>query len=434
MKRLIAATFIALTVMAMGLGATATVRAQGAFDLMVFPAKVELGGTPGTSQEFEINVRNLGPQAETMTVYFNDYFIKANNDFVFQKPGHYSYSCSNWLSTDTPTMVVPSGQTVAKTFTLQVPPQAEPGGHYGVIFFEQAPPPGSPPVRARPRIGSLMLVTVPGQIIRQGDIKSVSMTSTWFWPARKLPFLPRRKVTARIVFYNSGNVHLTVKGSLSYKASFGWGSGKVEFSEITVLPKTTRYLQADIPDPPLVGSFKIKAGVQYGPSLDVFDTTKVAAGSFNMYPLSLMLLLLVLAAIVVALFMLRGWRKRRAAGEKEGDEPAGKKVEKEKKSEPAKDTDAGGGEESSARAAEPAGEKSESEDVDDNVDPDEASEPSQPVDDGGCDASAQEAGTAESEAKEEPGGEQANAGEQKKGAGEGASGDRSRRWFKGKQK
>jgi hypothetical protein len=293
----------------------------GAFDVMVYPAKLELAGAPGTTQTFVINVRNLGPNTETMSVYFNDYFIKANNDFVFQKPGHYSYSCANWLSTDTPAMVVPSGQTVAKTFTLTVPAKAEPGGHYGVIFFEQAPQAGEPPVKARPRIGSLMLVTVPGEIIREGEIKSVSVTSSWFWPAHKLPILPRRRVTARIVFYNSGNVHLTVRGFLSYKASFGWGSGKVEFNEITVLPKTTRYLEASIPSPPLVGSFSVKAAIQYGPSLDVFTITKERNGAFSMYPLSLLGILLILIAIIIALFLLRGRRKRKAASAGEAAEP-----------------------------------------------------------------------------------------------------------------
>lgn len=337
MKKAIAATFTVLLLASAGFTAAGSASAQGAFNLMVYPAKLELAATPGTTQEFAINVRNLGDQAETMRVYFNDYFIKANNEFVFARPGHYSYSCANWLSTDSPTMVVPPGQVVGKIFSLTVPQKAEPGGHYGVIFFEQAPPEGNAPVKARPRIGSLMLVTVPGQIVRQGEIKSVSVTSTWFWPTRKFPFLPKRKVTARIVFYNSGNVHLTVKGELSYKPSFGWGSGKVEFSEITVLPKTTRYLQADIPDPPLVGSFQIKGAVQYGPSLDVFDTTKEATASFSMYPISLLLLIMVLLAVIVAIWILRRWRKRKATVDEEGEKSAEEKSKKQEKDESAEE-------------------------------------------------------------------------------------------------
>jgi hypothetical protein len=222
-----------------------------------------------------------------------------------------------------------AGQTGSKTFTVTVPPKAEPGGHYGVIFFEQAPPPGNATITAKPRIGSLILVTVPGQIIRQGEIKSVSITSTWFWPAHKVPILPTRKVKARVVFYNSGNVHLTIRGSLTYKASLGWGSGKVEFNDITVLPKTTRYLETDIPDPPLVGSFKINATVQYGPSLDVFDTTKEMAGSFSEVPLSLLLIFIaVIAAVAIPLTVRHG--RKKAAEEATGEETGEGEEEKKK--------------------------------------------------------------------------------------------------------
>lgn len=317
------ATVTALFVAAALLTGAAPAAAQGAFDLMVYPAKLELAAAPGTTQEFAVNVRNLGHGAETMNVYFNDYSIKANNDFVFRKPGHYSYSCSNWLATDTPAMTVPSGQTVVKVFRLSVPADAEPGGHYGVIFFEQAPAAGKAPVAARPRIGSLVMVTIPGEIVREGRIKDVKVTSTWFWPTRGLPLLPKRRVAARVVFQNSGNVHLTVKGSLSYRATFGWGSGKVEFSEITVLPGTTRYLEALIPHPPLVGSFKVKAEVRYGPSLDVFDTTRKATATFNLFPLSLLaLILLAAAAAAVPLAWAARRRKKRAVpAEGAGEDP-----------------------------------------------------------------------------------------------------------------
>jgi hypothetical protein len=328
MRKLFAALFIILLAGAPLLGIAGSAYAQG-FDLLLFPAKLELAVAAGTSQDFVINARNLGADTQTMRVYFNDYFIRRNNDFVFRKPGHYSYSCATWLSTAPGDLLIPPGQTGSKKFTVSVPANAEPGGHYGVIFFEQAPPPGNANITAKPRIGSLILVTVPGQIIREGEIKSVSITSTWFWPAHKVPILPTRKVKARVVFYNSGNVHLTIHGSLTYKASLGWGAGKVEFNDITVLPKTTRYLETDIPDPPLVGSFKINATVQYGPSLDVFDTTKEMAGSFSEVPLSLLLIFIaVIAAVAIPLTVRHG--RKKAAEEATGEETGEGEEEKKK--------------------------------------------------------------------------------------------------------
>ena len=296
--------------------------AQPGFDMKVFPSKIELSGEPGTTQDFVIKVQNLGAVDQKMRVYFNDYLIKADNEFVFKEPGHYSYSCGKWLSTDGPDMLVPAGQTAQKSFKLAVPLKAEPGGHYAVIFFEQLEAAGKE-VKATGRIGVVTLVTVPGEIVREGYIKKVSVTSSWFWPTKKLPLLPEKKVRCRVVFYNSGNVHITVKGKAVYTPDFGWGVGTVDLGEITVLPRTTRYLEADIKKPPFFGSYKVKAEVSYGPSLDVFDTTKTKESSFSTYHLSLLLLLLVLVAVIIGVVKLVKWlRKRRRKGPG-GEEDAG---------------------------------------------------------------------------------------------------------------
>ena len=326
-RTLCAATLMIMLAAVLVAGLVQPALSQAAFDLTIYPAKLELQVAAGTGQDFAIHIRNTGGEPQTMRIYFNDYSIKPNNDFVFEPPGHYSYSCAKWLQSERTSIQVPVGKTVATGFRVNVPAKAEPGGHYGVIFFEQQPAPGNPNVTALPRIGSLILVTVPGQIVREGEIKDVSVTSTWFWPAHRLPILPTRKVRARIVFYNSGNVHLTVRGSLTYKASFGWGAGKVEFKDITVLPKTTRYLETDIPDPPLVGSYKINAKVEYGPSLDIFDTTKVSTGSFSEYPISLLLLLVVVLAIIALPVTVHYGRKKSA----EESEKPGEEEDKEEK-------------------------------------------------------------------------------------------------------
>lgn len=286
----------------------AQTQAQDAFNIKIFPAKTELNAVPGTTFPFYVNVHNLGAEVENLKIYFMDYFIKENNEFVFEEPGHYSYSCASWIASAQNEISVAPGVIHRAEFSMTVPPDAEPGGHYAVIFFEQMPAPGAPPVKTTPRIGALVLATVPGEIVREGVIESVDITSTWFWPSHKLPLLPQKRIVARVVFHNKGNVHLTTRGKLTYSPTFGWSSGTVFFEEITVLPGTKRYMEAVIPDPPWVGSYEARAEVEYGPSLTEFDTTRTKKGTFNVYPLSLLLLLLLLIAIVVGLWF---WRRSR---------------------------------------------------------------------------------------------------------------------------
>jgi len=310
------------------------------FNVTLFPAKLEITGEPGSVHDFEINLHNHGREEQHMWVYFNDYYIRPDNRFVFASPGHYSYSCSRWLQMlEGPDMTVPAGTIGKKRFRAVIPKNAEPGGHYGVIFFERLPLPGKPPVTATPRLGAIIMITVPGQIVREGRIKSVSVKSSFFWPTRKFPFLPRSNLDVRVVFENVGNVHLTIRGKLIFKPSFGWGSGVVDLGEITVLPKTIRYLDATIGEekknpsntskakknkekinPPLVGSYRVKVEIEYGPSLDVFDTKKTATASFSVYPFSAFVLIVALIAILYAVLWIFRRKKVESAGEVEKSE------------------------------------------------------------------------------------------------------------------
>lgn len=256
---------------------------------------------------------------------------------------------------------------MTKRFTVTIPPKAEPGGHYGVIFFEQVPFAGGPPVKAKPRIGALVMLTVPGQIVRSGEIKSVSVSSGWFWPTRKIPLLGKRAIKCRVVFENTGNVHLTIRGSIVYTPEFGWGSGHLYLGEITVLPHTTRYLEGIIKNPPFIGSYKVRASVKYGPSLDVYDTTKTGKGSFSCYPLSLLLVLGILLVVIITLLVIVRKKKKAQAGEEPSEVKAAKdeKTERKKaKAEPAEeDEEAAESEKDEAEKPAPAGEeKAEEED------------------------------------------------------------------------
>lgn len=327
------------------------------FSLKIWPSKIEKTGEPGTTQEFSINVQNEGQEDQKLKIFFNDYYISPDNTFVYKEPGHYSYSCAKWLTSLQNEIEVPTGATRKTNFKLTVPKKAEPGGHYAVIFFEKIPgeTKGQAAAQAVPRIGVIMLVTVPGEIVRKLEIKDVSVTSTWFWPSKKILFLPKKKVTARVVLDNPGNVHVTAKGKITYSPTFGWGTGAIEFEEITILPKTKRYMDVDLPNPPLFGSYEVKAVVQYGPDMQTFDTTLTGETTFQSYPISLLLLILLLIALAVGAYELTRWwlRKRRKEGgeeekgaeEKEKPEEEGGKEKKKKKPEKEPEAEKAGEEE-----------------------------------------------------------------------------------------
>jgi len=298
--------------------------AQEEFHVRVSPSKLELTADPGASSEFDITVENFTEKSHALDVYFMDYYVKPDNTVVYEEPGHFSYSCATWLSTETPELTLPGRGTAetssaTKTFGLHVPPEAEPGGHYGAIIFQQAAPEeAEEPVKVSARIAAMVLITVPGEIVRDGVIKSVSATSNWLWPTRRLPVFPRSPTRYSVVFENKGNVHLTIMGKLTYRPSFGWGVGTIDLPETTVLPGTTRNFKGEIPKPPLFGSYKLKAEISYGPSLFEFDTTKTMSCGFNSYPILAILLVLVLLGVIAAtVVFIKRKRGKKAPGKEE---------------------------------------------------------------------------------------------------------------------
>ena len=73
---------------------------------------------------------------------------------------------STWINFGSSSnFTVPPKSERQVTFTITAPPNAIPGGHYGAIFFNN--PTGNPnanTVTMLKRIGTLLLITVPGTI------------------------------------------------------------------------------------------------------------------------------------------------------------------------------------------------------------------------------------------------------------------------------
>ncbi len=291
-----------------------------AFDLTVLPAKNEITAAPGTAQEFTITVRNHAAEAMDIKVYPMDYHVTPENQFVFQEPGHYTYSCATWLRF--PREVLPMGPNSEARLPVrvEVPPDAEPGGHYAVVFFEKVLTPEEIATGAQlaPRVGALVLLTVPGEIVREGRINSFRVESDflslWGPSEAKREGFPVRSLRYRLEVENPGNVHITVKAFLRYRPLFGLGRGEVELGEMTILPGTVRVFEGLLPDPPAFGVYRAEAQILYGKDLFTFDVERRASAGFWVIPVLWIVIFAALAAGLYCLLRrLRGripWRIR----------------------------------------------------------------------------------------------------------------------------
>lgn len=147
-------------------------------------------------------------------------------------------SLANWITVSPQGFLIPREQSVKIPFTITVPHDAEPGGHYAAILI------GTKPVGARSEgtsisvssfISSLLLVRVPGDIRESGDIREFTTTKEAY-------STPEASFVMR--FENKGNVHIQPQGDIKILNMWGKERGVIPINEATdfgnVLPGSTR--------------------------------------------------------------------------------------------------------------------------------------------------------------------------------------------------
>lgn len=161
-------------------------------------------------------------------------------------------------------------ETIYVPYTINIPENAAPGGHYGAIFAEiqvdNAKQKGSALARTK-RVGMLTYLTVNGSIVQAGTDKGVSIP---FWQAEP-------PMIASTTLKNDGNVHIDetvvmtvrdVLGNIKYRSS----------KDIQVLPDTERVLDSEWEKSPWFGLFKVEVERKF------LDKTQVSSGYVLMMP------------------------------------------------------------------------------------------------------------------------------------------------------
>lgn len=274
--------------------------------LTISPPISELSLKPGESRPQTIRLTN--PTQNLVEVYPRIMNFKAageGGEPSFYEEGEDStkFSLSKWISFNQSKIALAPEQVAEFNYTINVPEGAEPGGHYGVVFFATEPPEaesGSSQVALGSMIGSLVLVKVPGQIVEKGFIEE-------FFTDKGLYFTPPVNLSLRIT--NLGNVHFKPKGSIKISGWFGAPKEKIQINEQggNILPDSIRLFDSSWEMSPLsFGYFKAQADVVYGDS----EKNLLADTSFWIIPWWLIIIIVALVALIVY-FIVRKRKKKK---------------------------------------------------------------------------------------------------------------------------
>lgn len=176
-----------------------------------------------------------------------------------------SHRMSGWIEVPESELVISRGATVEIPFTIHVPPNADPGGHYGALLVSTNPgtAKGGSGSSISTGITSLIFMRIPGDVVEKGSIRD-------FYTEDSIIETPFAHFILR--FENEGNVHLIPQGQIVITNMWGKERGKVLINESStfgnVLPRSTRkfefaWNEVD-PSPLEVGRYKAVATIVYG--------------------------------------------------------------------------------------------------------------------------------------------------------------------------
>lgn len=285
--------------------------------LTISPGKFVLSADPGQTIETSMYVRNDADKTLTLYPTIERYTTRGGEEPVYYPE---NYGLPTWIETVPSEVTLAGGGSANVSIKINVPEDAEPGGHYAVIFWSSAKPQQKGGgVGIVTRVGALVLLSVSGDVVEGAELVSFKADK------KVLNYLP---AGFSYGFKNTGNVHLRPTGKLTIKNIFGKTVAILDANPGSgyTLPQTTRTYstanwepKAGIPKIEGEGFFanlkKEKAGFAVGYykaylNLEFGDQIKTAKVSFGFWVLPWRILISsALALGILLLFFTKGIKK-----------------------------------------------------------------------------------------------------------------------------
>lgn len=292
-----------------GMAATPTPKPSAATNpgggMEIAPVIIEVDAKPGQSVSTSVRIRNVTTTPFVVSPHMDDFLAKGENGEPRILPAGSNSgvtSMSGWIASPGDTLLEPNVYTTIP-FTINVPKNATPGGHYGVIRFgaDQSKGTGKTGVAISASVGSLILVTVAGKLnssmqylqFKAGD----GNRGTKFFEKGNITFTQRIK--------NDGNVHEKPTGQVIILTSSGRKVAGLPINEKggNVLPDSSRAFSEKWETKALFGHYTATAHLSYANG----KTLESPIVSFWIIPFKLIgIVLLVLFVLIGVLRLLAG--------------------------------------------------------------------------------------------------------------------------------
>lgn len=269
---------------------------------VISPTKVELEMKPGESASRDIMVANR--TGSTVTIEFSMEDFEGSTDpsqaTVFLGEEDSSWGARKWLEPEISSIVLKQGETVTFRTKVNVPSNAEPGGHYAALFafstYETEDAAGTA-INITSRVGTLFLIRVAGTVVEQGNLSKPEVSR----------FSEYGPIDIGLVFNNEGNVHLKPSGRVIITNILGQAVAEIPVPEWVVLPESSRRNVVKWDSHYLFGRYTARAEIAYGPD----GTPIIASTTFWVIPWKIVLAIALGIGLLIAFV---SWLVRRKRG------------------------------------------------------------------------------------------------------------------------
>lgn len=269
----------------------------------VSPVITEISINKGNSQVVPINISNPTSVTITAQPVVNDFIASADETgtprLLLNNSTKLPANNFQSLVGTLPKVTIEPNKTAILNVNISVPINAFSGGYYGAVRFVPISEGSKQNVGLTASVGSLFLITVPGNLSSKLSLTQLSAADINGNPST---FFSNGVVSALLKLYNSGNIYTQPYGTIEVKDTFGHIISTTQFNDITprssILQQSTRKFIVALPKHKYLGHYTITASIGYGNS---GSTLIVESTSFWYIPIWLQIAALIVIVVIIAI-------------------------------------------------------------------------------------------------------------------------------------
>lgn len=279
--------------------------------LTAIPPKVELKGDPGQTLTATLKIRNDSTETKYFAVNVEDFVVvdKIGTPIPVKSSTNNRWALSSWISAPKEIPVDAGGMQILN-ITVKIPTTALPGGHYAMITYD--PNPEAKPGDLKQtgnvisqRVGSLILVSVNGDVQEQANILSFSAPQ----------FTEKGPVDFTGTVESVSGIHINPKGSITISDPLNLKVADIPLETGNIFPETARDFLATWKQTWGWGRYRADLNLTYGTKNSVISSSIY----FWLFPIRLVIysLTAIISILTVIILLNKRSKKHQEELEKE---------------------------------------------------------------------------------------------------------------------